>query len=287
MNSTAFFTTHSLPVFEYLSADSKRQLEVYLLAGNTEFRQKRLLEFFKTLDWLPPEDVLQDRLMRKLEPDLRARLTREIRAYQEGRLQDRAKNAEKRDDYKRRVIEAFRTKVSTADKLLLESLRDFELNLTGRDVNWRYYFTLDSFKKIEAFVNASSAERQALFECFRKDVETYKRNYEKIRQAQAVHDCAHEFSFDDWCETVQDADVRFKRTSRKETKSEISMDNPVYRAHRKLGVPVGASPDLVKKQFRKLTLRHHPDLPNGCAETMKELVGAYQEIQRYWQKAGL
>jgi hypothetical protein len=287
MSQPAFFTAYPLPVFEHLSQDSKRQLESYILSGNTEFRQKRLLEFFKTLDWISAEEAVEDRLLRKLDPTLRRQLSREIRDYHFDKSQNRAVNAEKREQYKLRIIEAFRAKVPSSDKALLESLRDYELDLTGRDVNWRYYFTLDSFKKIDAFVQASHAERQALFERFKKDVDTYQRNYEKIHQAQAAQACNHAFSFDDWCEMMGEEAPRAGQTRQNSQPSQAPLNNPVYQAYQTLNIPFGTTPELAKKQFRKLTLQHHPDLPNGSEETMKTLVGAYQELQRYWQASGL
>jgi DnaJ-domain-containing protein 1 len=59
--------------------------------------------------------------------------------------------------------------------------------------------------------------------------------------------------------------------------------NSVYQAYQTLQVELHTPPDLVKKQFRKLTLSYHPDLPNGSEEKMKALVNAYDEIKRYWQ----
>jgi hypothetical protein len=287
MNQSAFFTTHPLPVFEHLSSDSKRKLEAYLINGNTSFRQKRVLEFFKMLDWVSVEEAVQDRFLQKLSPDLSRQLHREIRDYHMNKVSNRAVSAEKREQYKLRIIEYFRAKIPSADKALLESLRDYELDLTGRDVNWRYHFTLDSFKKIDAFVQASHAERQVLFERFKKDVATYKQNYDKIHQAQAAGACEHVFSFDDWCDMMGDEAPRASRSQKQKQPTQPAPQNPVYQAHQVLEVAFGSSPETVKKQFRKLTLQHHPDLPNGSEEKMKTLVGAYQELQRYWQASHL
>jgi hypothetical protein len=283
--SQSFFTAHPLPVFEHLSSDSKRKLEEYMRDGNVAFRQKRLLEFFKMLDWVSWEEASRDRVFLKLPPGLRRQLNREIQDYHVNKAKNRAENAEKREQYKLRIIEYFRAKVSSADKALLESLRDYELNLTGRDANWRYYFTLDSFKKIDAFIHAGHAERQALFARFKKDVDIYQRNYEKIHQAQAARACEHAFSFDEWCDLMGDEAPR--AWSQQRQKAQPQPNNPIYEAHRILGVSVGATPEVVKKQFRKLTLQYHPDLPNGSEEKMKTLVGAYQAIQRYWQASDL
>lgn len=284
---TAFFTEHSLPVFAHLSADSKRQLEDYLLSGNTAFRQKRLLEFFKTLDWLAPGESCDDRILQKLSHSLRRQLSREIEDYRNQKAQNRMENAEKREQYKLRIFEYFRIKVPSADKALLESLRDYELNLTGRDVNWRHYFTLDSFKKIDAFIRASAEERQAWFAQFRRDVDTYKKNYDKIHRAQYEQAGGHTFNFDDWCDMMGDEIPRSgNRSGQSGTGSRQASAQPgnsIYQAYQTLQVQMGASQETVKKQFRKLTLSYHPDLPNGSEEKMKAIIGAYEEIKRFWQ----
>jgi hypothetical protein len=290
MSQTAFFTEHPLPVFSHLSSESKRQLEDYLLSGNTAFRQKRLREFFNTIDWIAPGDACDDRLLQKLSPHLRRQVLREIEDYRNQKAVHRAETAEKREQYRLRVFEYFRIKMPPADKALLESLRDYELNLTGRDVNWRHYFTLDSFKKIDAFIRASAEERQAWFAQFRQDVDTYKKNYEKIHRAQYEQACHHTFTFDDWCDLMDDTmPGNSKQTSSSQGSSGASSSsnkvpaNSVYQAYQTLQVELHTPPDLVKKQFRKLTLSYHPDLPNGSEEKMKALVNAYDEIKRYWQ----
>jgi hypothetical protein len=296
MSQTAFFTENALPVYGHLSADSKHQLEAYLLAGNTAFREKRLLEFFKTVDWVTPGDVSSQRLLHKLPPMLQRQLKREIQDYHNQKASSRAENSGKREDYRLRIFEYFRVKVPPADKALLERLRDYELDLTGRDVNWRHYFTLDSFKKIDAFIRASGEERQAWFAQFRKDVDTYKKNYDKIHHAQYQQTSHSDFTFDDWCDMMGEEAPRKGQSGSKSGAGSSSQgtgaagnsaksgaDHGVLRAHATLQVPLGASPETVKKQFRKLTLSYHPDLPSGSEEKMKAIIGAYEEIKRYWR----
>jgi DnaJ-domain-containing protein 1 len=300
MSRTAFFTENPLPVYAHLSDDSKRQLEAYLLDGNTAFRQKRLLEFFKTVDWAGLSDdsgaLRDERLLQKLQPSLQRQLKREIQDYQNRKAATRVESAEKRHQYRLRVFEYFRAKVPPADKALLESLRDYELDLTGRDVNWRHYFTLDSFKQIDAFIQASSEERQAWIAKFRQDVDTYKKNYDKIHNAQYQQACNHEFTFDDWCDMMGDEAFRgSQKGSQKQANAgsasggagrvngSAGSSSVVIQAHQTLQVPLGATPEDVKRQFRKLTLTHHPDVPSGSEEKMKAIIGAYEEIKRYWQ----
>jgi hypothetical protein len=235
--------------------------------------------------------VCDDRLLQKLSPGLRRQVLREIEDYRNQKAAHRVEAAEKREQYRLRVFEYFRIKMPPADKALLESLRDYELNLTGRDVNWRHYFTLDSFKKIDAFIRASAEERQAWFAQFRKDVDTYKKNYEKIHRAQYEQACHHEFTFDDWCDMMGDeaprASQNHKRASSGSARGSQSFastpTNRIYQAYRTLQVDLHASPDLVKKQFRKLTLSYHPDLPDGSEEKMKAIINAYDELKKYWQ----
>lgn len=45
-----------------------------------------------------------------------------------------------------------------------------------------------------------------------------------------------------------------------------------------LGLPKHASPELIKKQYRKLSLECHPDRPGGNAEKFKELNEAYETL---------
>jgi hypothetical protein len=288
MSQIAFFTEDPLPVFAHLSDDSKRRLEAYWEDGNTTFRQKRLREFFKTLDWLAWGDPQQERVLQKLPPPLCRQLQREIQDYQNHKAEHRVESAEKRAQYRLKIYEYFRIKMPSTDKALLESLRDYELNLTGRDVNWRHYFTLDSFKRIDAFIRASAEERQAWFAQFRQDVDTYKKNYDKLHYARFGQPSHSEFTFDDWCELMGDeAPSPAGHRSRAENSSNTgqrsaSADKGVLQACRILEVTLGASPETVKKQFRKLTLSYHPDLPGGNEEKMKTLVGAYEELKRYW-----
>ena len=45
-----------------------------------------------------------------------------------------------------------------------------------------------------------------------------------------------------------------------------------------LGVDKGASQDEIKKAFRKLAHKHHPDKPGGDEATFKEVNEAYQVL---------
>ena len=45
-----------------------------------------------------------------------------------------------------------------------------------------------------------------------------------------------------------------------------------------LGIPKNASPELIKKQYRKLSLEFHPDRPGGNANKFKEINEAYETL---------
>lgn len=276
-----------MPVFEYLSAGTRRALEAYLSGGNRGFREKRVLEFFRMIDWTPPGEPCDLRLLHKLPAPQLKQLGREIEDYRMQKARQRVENSEKREQYRLRVFEYFRIKVPPADKALLESLRDYELDLTGRDVNWRHHFTLDSFKKIDAFIQADTAERMRLFTAFKKDVDTYKKNYDKLHNPHYFQQpCGHAYSFDDWCEQYAETAEGNRQERTRQKPHATAPANPVYQAYRTLQLEWGASSEAVKKQFRRLTLAYHPDLPNGSEERMKAVIAAYQEIQRFWRQSG-
>ncbi len=276
-----------MPIVAFLSPESRHQMSLYLAEGNAAFREKKATEFFKSVDWLPYDSLMADRWLQKLPLSLLRPLKRDVADYLASKAVAKTENAQKRDDYRLRIIEYFRHKIPHSDKLLLESLRDYELNLTGRDVNWRHHFTLDSFRRIDDFVDAVPDARLLRINQFRKDVDTYKKNYEKIKYAQ-THAGEHGFSFDDWCEAMGDEiPLRGKPNNNHQHQRAHSTPmpkTPAMKAYETLQLQWGTPLDGVKKQFRRLTLTHHPDLPTGSEEKMKTLVSAYQEIQTYWRK---
>ncbi|MER3407121.1 MAG: heat-shock protein, partial [Patescibacteria group bacterium] len=61
-----------------------------------------------------------------------------------------------------------------------------------------------------------------------------------------------------------------------------------------LGVPENADEETIKKAFRELAKKYHPDVPGGDAEKFKEILEAYRvlsdkklraeyDTQRRWQ----
>lgn len=292
----SFFDQADCPVLAFLSPDSRQGLSRFLAEGNRTFRRQKLQAWFQSVDWLAPDLLCRERVFVQWPAGLRQQVLRDVAAYRAQRQSHRQEQSVKREQYRLRVFEYYRRQVPPSDKVLLESLRDYELDCTGRDVNWRHYFTLDSFKKIDAFVQADPPVRQAWFTRFKQDVDTYKRNYDKLQAAHRDGDgfnAQHGWGFDDWCDTVDEqvsGRTQGRRSRRRATDGEagrVAQQHPVYRAYHTLQLDSAATPEEVKKQFRRLTLAHHPDLPGGDEETMKALVGAYQELRRYWRQAGM
>lgn len=199
MSVASSFLTHDLPVFKFLSTASKEALRTYIDSGNPTLRQKRLLEFFKSLDWLPLEEIAVNPI-EKLSPDARQRVYQDIQAYFSQKASQREESAERRKAYQLKVFEYYRTHMPASDKALLEGLRDYELDLTGRDVNWQHYFSLKSFKSIDAFIQQPHVERLKQIAAFKADVDAYKRNRERWLHQAACDAEGHLFDFDDWCE---------------------------------------------------------------------------------------
>lgn len=276
----SFWAGDGLPVLAYLSISTRRVIDAYLTGGNRVLRKKKLLEFFKCIDWMPLSELVDSGILPLVTwsvPDQR-RLYAELNTYLLDKDRVRRQSAEKRQEYRLKVIEYFRQTVPRQDKMLLESLRDYELNLTGRDTNWRHHFTLDSIKKIDEFVRAEGPARQQRFAAFRQDVLTYKKNYEKLKyQAQ----CEHGFTFDDWCEQVMDEDFSSGRRRSDSSARGQGAITPVEQAYASLELPLGSDKETVKRQFRQLTLRFHPDVPGGSSEKMKRILSAYDAIRRY------
>lgn len=293
MSDSGFFSDYHQPVFDFLSSDSRSAFLAYLSEGNPSFRAQQLLEFFKCLDWLPVEEIPKNPL-KKMSPAVQRQIHREINGYLEHKATTRQKNSERRKAHVLKVYEYYRQHVSPQDKALLESLRDYELNRTGRDINWQHYFSFKSFKKIDEFLASPHLERLLKIEAFKEDVKTYQRNQEKLRhQAHCMGDDGLIFDFDDWCDWMEASghDGNFHKHGpsdakggQKQQNSVRSAASPLLQAYTLLQVNSASSLSDVKKQFRQLTLQHHPDMPGGSTERMKELIGAYERIKAHFSK---
>lgn len=289
MIEPGFFEQYALPVFEHLSKPSKQAILRYLAEGNRTFREKKLLEFFKGLDWLPPEE-LGNTPLEHFSAAERSRILKEIQAYFEHKAAIKLENSNRRKIYQQKVYTHFRSKVPTMDKLQLEELRDYELELTGRDANWQHYFSFKSIKKIDAFLQLTPMERQALFFAFKQDVQTYKKNYEKLRDyAQWVEAGSPiQFNFDDWCdwsgeEFSTNRQNRAGSASNQSNQSNRRNASPDLRkAYQTLNLSPEATFLQIRKQFRQLTLQYHPDIATGNPEQMKQILSAYETLKKHF-----
>jgi hypothetical protein len=291
-SSASLFETAALPVFAFLSEESRQALSEFVSAGNAQRRSQQLLEFFKTLDWLPLDEI-ESVVIQKLSLPVRRRLFAEIRAYLASKDDARREDAAKREDYKRRIIDHYRKRLSSSDKALLEALRDFELNLTGRDVNWQHYFGLKSFKRIDEFADATPAARQDWILKFKQDVLTYKKNLDMLQHAAACQAGeAHVYNFDDWLEdNAERSASEFYNQGGPQGRQQRQRSAPApepekltrLAALKQMGLSASSGWEEVRSRFRQLTLQHHPDMPGGNADLMKSILQAYEALKPYYQ----
>jgi hypothetical protein len=295
----AWLAVHRLPVLACLRPLTQQALALHTLQGNTAHRQKQVLEFFKTVDWLPLTS-LDFRSFKTLTPQALQALKQDLNAYYQKKQNQKQETQDKQQAYKQRVDAYFREQVSASDKALLESLRDYELELTGRDVNWQHHFRLKSFKRVDAFVAGTHELRLNWIHAFRQDVLTYKRNLEAMTQAgQYPYTTAPVLDFDSWCDqqggetTPQQGQASGSGTAassayrRAADASRPAWPSGVLLAFSELELSANTSWEGVKKRFRQLTLKHHPDLPHGCEQTMKRLLSAYQLLEKHLKEKHL
>jgi hypothetical protein len=284
-----------LPAYEFLSAEVKGALEAFIAEGNRALREQQLTEFLKAVDWLPLNEIPKHPL--KKMPLATQRIFLEgLQGYLSDKAQKKRKSAEKRKEHTLNVYDYYRKTMSTGDKALLESLRDYELNRTGRDVNWQHYFSFKSYKKIDEFIQESVAIRTQRIEAFKRDVETYVKNKAKLEGHGCFGEDTTGFNFDDWCDWVIHHSEETQETQsshhhkhhthhKNQRSSPIKPTSPLEKAYSVLQLhPQVTNFQDVKKQFRQLTLKFHPDMPGGNTERMKELIGAYETIKRFSEK---
>lgn len=281
--TTAIQAHQSVPVYHHLSTQTREQLQAFCVSGNAAHRDKQLAELLKAVEWLSWEALPQTPLSKLPEP-LRRDLKQEIHQYWSSRAEVKARQSEHRKSYQLNVMDYFRQTVSSADKALLESLRDYELNRTGRDANWQHYFSLKSYKRIDEFVAMPHGERLRIIAAFQQDVAAYLKNKQRWQtMAQCATDDGAGFDFDDWCDWViqegepHDREPKQKQAHRPKDRTHQAehLTLPVIQALKQMGLPPQSSWDTVKKQFRALTLKHHPDMPGGNPELMKGILSAY------------
>lgn len=276
-----------LPVLHALSSASLNGLQAYIEAGNARHRLKQWVDWFKTIDWMSFND-LDTRLLSRLPIKLRQQVKADVRAYYRQKAEGRQARQTQQAEYRQRVDAYYRETLCSGDKALLESLRDYELELTGRDANWQHHFRFKSFKKIDEFVAAGSLERQKLIQAFQQDVLTYKKNketWEKTGLPPYMAGEAGPADFDSWAESipVNPSPGGAKQTRQAQPPPASELPPKVRLAYERLRLPPSASWTQVKKQFRKLTLSAHPDRPGGSETKMRQLLEAYNYLEKHFQ----
>jgi hypothetical protein len=263
------------PVAPFLSEASKQCLEVYL--GKAPGRQRKVQEFFKCLDWMPLADI-PNPFYRQWPPSQQRPFLADIQAYLNQKQTAREKAQTQRRDYKLKVYAYFREHVSPSDKALLESLRDFELGITGSDRNWQHYFAFKSYKQIDAFIQGDG--RKERIQQFQDDVAAFQKNRERLRHGLFC-DAPEDFDFDDWCEWFADEPINIHKPQR--TGPPVALRQACHTLD--LTELPGTEADL-KRQFRLMTLRTHPDVPGGSSEQMKAVLAAYELIKNHLSAGG-
>ncbi len=283
---TSFFEQHSLPVFRFLSDGSRSAIEALLASGNQAHREQTVLAFFKSIDWLSLEELrgVGANPLNKLPASAQHQVYRDIETYLSNKARERRERSAQRKSHLLRVYEYFRQKVPREDKLLLERLRDYELEHTGRDTNWQHYFTMRTFRKIDAFIAMPPHEREALIARFKQDVATYQKNVQKWQsepQAASWYD-VFDMNLDELFGSAQHR--RWQQNTQNREQQHRSPGSPpssqTWKDLSMLGLPPQATLPDVKKQFRQLTLLHHPDVPGGCATRMKAIIAAYDRLKK-------
>lgn len=281
----SFFGRYALPVFDSLSASSRLAIEQLLASGASARREHQWLEFFKSVDWLSLEELtlLTTSPARKLPVTAQMRLFQDLKAYYQQKEETRQRQRLQRQARHRRLIAYYREKIPAADKRLLEQLRDYELALTARDVNWQYYFALRSLKRIDAFLAEPPATRLARIAQFKADVLAYKRNLDLRRWSREEP----YLTFDAWCQAHGVEDFEHDTTSQHQRRERArGSEQPSTRTaspspddYALLRVPPGTPMSAVKRQFRKLALTAHPDITGDDGDTMRRLLDAYERIR--------
>ena len=273
------------PLWQHVSPDGLDNLELFLAEGNARHRAKKLNDLAQSVDWLKVSQLDWTGL-RKLPASLKRQILQAVRHYERDKAAARAEKSTKAQAYRDRVDTYFRETVSRQDKRFLEGLRDFELNLTGRDVNWQHHCRFKSFKRIDAFINSSQHEREAFVRAFQADVLLYKKNLDKLQAAaEAANNPDSYVTDDEWLEEAVRQAQQSRQTgqghnqNRSRYQSKPSASSRKAQALKQLGLDASADQITIKKRFRALTLKHHPDRPGGSEDTMKRMIEAYAVLK--------
>jgi DnaJ domain len=271
-----------------LSEATLTHMKHYLETGaNRAHREKTLFTLLSLVDWMPLSELPIDTL-RGWTPQAKRRLLSDLKGFYTEKQNAREEQTEKNKEYRDRVDAHYRNTLTMADKQLLESLRDFELETCGRDVNWQHYFRFKSFKRIDAFAKASHAERLKMFQAFQVDVLAYKQNKELWRESGGnLWGPPPPMDFDTWCDN-SGCDNSGCDNSGFDNTQGSSQAKPTHNnatistteALHTLGLTASFSESQLKQAFRQKTLKCHPDMPEGSETKMRSLLEAYDLLKQ-------
>ncbi len=280
----------SLPVSRFISEASWDTIERYIHGGHIGQRTRKFKEFLNALDWLPLSDIYPNPLNDMARSEA-WKILADIQSYLDKKQSLRQSQKEKRDSYRLKVFEYYRERIHPEDKVLLEGLRDYELEKIGKDINWRHYFWFTSFKQIDSFCDQTPLERQELIQQFKKDVEAHLRNTQRIENGTYAEfywgQSSSEKSVDSFEDWLNQQSAEFLNAQRSHARPHVqasALPAHIEDAYTRMKLPTSASLKEIRQQFRQLTLRVHPDMPGGDGETMKSLLYAYTTLKTYWAK---
>ena len=164
---------------------------------------------------------------------------------------------------------------------------------------WTSRFDWDDLAILKSYASLNRVERRKLYHRFvshcRLWEETFKLqlNFDLLeteRDRPKAGDEPDEGEEPDWRKRIRDLDAREKRTrefyGRLEEESftylrSLYLPLTIKKAYRRLGIKEGTSLEEVKRAFRRLAFRHHPDR-RGDAIVMAELNQAYRQINEHY-----
>lgn len=262
-----------IPALKQASEKTKKILKKFCESKNTRIRTQKVVEFYKCLDWIPYKE-LDKSIFDKLPDKERKQVFKDVNIYLHQKEDKLSKKSEWQQEYRNRVFTYYKQNVPKNIKLELERLRDYELNLVGHDRNWQYYFQLNSFKKIDEFVSLTYDQRLDIFYRFKKDVMTYKMNRDRniFNRDRECENCSHRLEDD------IDKSINWEKSAYKHYKNSLPPGATLDTDYKTLGLPSGTAISEIKKQYRKLAMKYHPDKPGGDELKMKAIVSAYHRL---------
>ena len=136
---------------------------------------------------------------------------------------------------------------------------------------------LGSKKEVERFLTILQMTRdvEAMTETINQNIETIQNVTEEIAQARTSAQTASE--------TLRNVNEKLESENEKfEYENEAQLkDDKEYNYYEILGVPINASLEEIKKRFRELSLKFHPDKETSSLsqQTMKQIIEAYNTLK--------